>query len=228
MYNEPNNTNPHDPYTTKITEVLETNTQEQERVRSQITDLQARLARLQHDHKLLSEMCGTMAGAQVEPAPEGGAASSDTVHGEAAPSQAVPQPRRAKAKRAAGAPRRQQKQKQKQKQTASSKPRLQAKAAAKKTGPSLQQLVQGLLTDEPQTVRELVKALAEAHPERAVSNAQLVRNALNALIAKSLAERTQQGSTVFYTTPENETASVPVPGPATVGAPAVEKAAAEA
>ncbi|WP_351236889.1 hypothetical protein [Streptomyces sp. NPDC002133] len=69
--------------------------------------------------------------------------------------------------------------------------------------------------------------MAEAHPERAVTNSHLVRNALSTLISKSLGERTKQGATVFYTALEDDTAAVSVPGLAAESAPAEEKVAAE-
>ncbi|MGW1887996.1 hypothetical protein [Streptomyces sp. NPDC001970] len=53
-----------------------------------------------------------------------------------------------------------------------------------------------------------------------------MRNALNTLITKSLAERTKQGTDVFYTASESDTGTVSVPGPAAESAPAEEKAAA--
>ncbi|WP_351234792.1 hypothetical protein [Streptomyces sp. NPDC002133] len=231
MPNEPDNTKPQDQYTAQIAAVLETNTQEQERVRSQMADLQARLERLQHDHKLLSEMCGTKGvGAPETPVKERAAKSAsgeaDATSGEAAAPQAVPKPRSAKAKKAAAAPRRQQENATQ----SQSKPRGAAKpqkAAAKKTRPALHELVQGLLTSDPKTAGELVTALAEAHPKRAVTNTQLVRNALNTLIRNSRAERHQQGTAVFFTAPENDTATVSVPGPAAESAPTEEKVAAE-
>ncbi|MGW8954713.1 hypothetical protein [Streptomyces sp. NPDC055709] len=229
MPNEQNTTNAQDRYMAQITAVLETNAQEQGRVRSQITDLQARLARLQHDHKLLSEMCGTEAGAPVTPVKDDAAVSPasetaspsakvDAASGETAPQQAVPQPRRGKAKKAAAAPRNHQKK------ATQSRPRLTAKspkATAERSVP-LRELVHGLLTSEPQKVKELVEALNKTHPKRAVDNPQLVRNALNTLIAKGLAERSKQGTDVFYSTSESNTAVVP--GPAPESATSVEKA----
>ncbi|MFE7779327.1 hypothetical protein ACFU5O_36800, partial [Streptomyces sp. NPDC057445] len=59
----------------------------------------------------------------------------------------------------------------------------------------------------PRTVGEVVKDLTQAHPERVVTSVQVVRNALETLVAKSLAERSKQGSTVYYTAPDNDTAA---------------------
>lgn len=116
MPNEPENTN-QDQYTAQIAAVLETNTKEQEHVRSQITDLQARLERLQHDHELLAEMCGSKAGTSVTPVKEPAAeAESTSGHADAVASKkttprAVPEPRRATAKKAPATPRRRQQKK---------------------------------------------------------------------------------------------------------------------
>ncbi|MFE7776182.1 hypothetical protein ACFU5O_20210, partial [Streptomyces sp. NPDC057445] len=134
----------------------------------------------------------------------GGTAAAIT--GEAAAAQAVPQPRGAK--KTGGTTRGQRK-------AAQAKPKEKAKPARKtaesKSGPPLRELVQGLLTGEPRTVGEVVKDLTQAHPERVVTSVQVVRNALETLVAKSLAERSKQGSTVYYTAPDNDTAAAAAP-----------------
>ncbi|MFC5805298.1 hypothetical protein [Streptomyces formicae] len=231
MTDEQDNTNSQDQYAAQIAAVLKANTQEQDRVRSQITDLQARLVRLQQDHKLLSEMCSTQAGAPVTPVKDDAAAAPrseaespsgrvDTGSGETAAQRAVPQPRRAKAQKAAPS---------RQKKATQSKPRPTAKppkAATDKPVP-LRVLVQDLLTSEPQKVKQLVQALNETHPKREVDNPQLVRNALNALIAKGLAERSKRGTDVFYSASGNGAATVSVPGSDAENATAGERTAAE-
>ncbi|MCX4515745.1 hypothetical protein OHA27_36890 [Streptomyces sp. NBC_01619] len=75
----------------------------------------------------------------------------------------------------------------------------------RKRGPALHELVQGLLSSEPRTVGELTMGLESAYPEKAGTKAQLVRNALETLVARSRAERTKQGATVYYTA--NDTAA---------------------
>ncbi|MEV6654539.1 BlaI/MecI/CopY family transcriptional regulator, partial [Streptomyces sp. NPDC051219] len=75
--------------------------------------------------------------------------------------------------------------------------------AAKAAGnglPTLRTLVTGHLADqhEPRSVSEVTAALTTAHPERTLS-ATVVRNTLENLVAKGQAERTKQGSSVYYT-----------------------------
>jgi hypothetical protein len=53
-------------------------------------------------------------------------------------------------------------------------------------------------THEPRMVSEVVKTLAEQHPDRAAST-PVVRNTLEALVAKGLAERERKQGSVFYT-----------------------------
>jgi len=78
------------------------------------------------------------------------------------------------------------------------------KAAAKQAGkprpPSLTQLLSSQLAahGEPQSAAEVTAALAEQHPERN-ANVNVVRNALEALVARSAVHRTKQQNSVFYT-----------------------------
>jgi len=48
-------------------------------------------------------------------------------------------------------------------------------------------------------VSEFVDALAKRHPDRSAPTAPVVRNALEALVAKGLAERSRRQGSVFYT-----------------------------
>jgi len=61
--------------------------------------------------------------------------------------------------------------------------------------------VLGLLDEQPRTVAEMTKLLAQAHPEHAAPETA-VRNTLEtSLVAKGLAHRSKQGRTVFYSRP---------------------------
>ncbi|MGW2563019.1 hypothetical protein ACWCXB_27955 [Streptomyces sp. NPDC001514] len=102
-------------------------------------------------------------------------------------------------------------------------------AAAKKSGgPSLTDLVLDLLTKsgEPRSVREIETELAVADPQRSITKTQVVRNSLEALFAKGKAERSKQGSSVYYTARENDAASEAV-GEVVAPEAAEEKVAAE-
>ncbi|WP_330319110.1 hypothetical protein OG301_00755 [Streptomyces platensis] len=61
--------------------------------------------------------------------------------------------------------------------------------------------VLGLLDEQPRTVAEMTKLLAQEHPEHAAPETA-VRNTLEtSLVAKGLAHRSKQGRTVFYSRP---------------------------
>jgi predicted transcriptional regulator len=68
--------------------------------------------------------------------------------------------------------------------------------------------------NEPRSATEISTALGQAHPERDIKT-KVVRITLEGLVAKSQAQRTKQGASVFYT------AAPSAPGPTT--APAAEE-----
>ncbi|MFE9674324.1 hypothetical protein ACFYO5_09400 [Streptomyces sp. NPDC006259] len=84
------------------------------------------------------------------------------------------------------------------------------KAAPKPDQPSLVSLVREHLAvqSEPRSAAEVAQSLGQQHPERGIK-ATVVRTTLEGLVAKNHAQRTKQGSSVFYTTPE---ASAPATG----------------
>ncbi|GHH73190.1 hypothetical protein GCM10018793_11440 [Streptomyces sulfonofaciens] len=198
------NTNLKTQYAEQVATDLENNTKEQERIGAEISALQSHLGELERDHTLLVSMQQTLASGPTDtPAdtPTGDTASSD------APSKArLPHARRSKdgaeekgAKGAgAGAGR----------QSTNAKAGGQAKPAAKeaekepadrKGTPTLREVVSALLAahDEPRSAAEVTSALEAAHPERKVSPT-VVRNTLEALVAKGQAHRSKQQKSVFY------------------------------
>ncbi|OSP38979.1 hypothetical protein B7767_34135, partial [Streptomyces sp. 13-12-16] len=76
--------------------------------------------------------------------------------------------------------------------------------AAKADGPKLVELVRRHLGEqsEPRSAAEIAGALEQAHPERAVKTT-VVRSTLEGLVARNQAQRTKQGTSVFYTTPDS-------------------------
>ncbi|MFB7493365.1 hypothetical protein ACFC09_01445 [Streptomyces sp. NPDC056161] len=76
-------------------------------------------------------------------------------------------------------------------------------ASAKASQPTLVELVRRHLTaqSEPRSAAEVTSALATAHPERGVKPT-VVRTTLEGLVAKNAAQRTKQGSSVYYTAAE--------------------------
>jgi hypothetical protein len=230
MSNEPANTTIQDRYAARLAADLENNAQEQEDVRSKIADWQTHLAQLEKEHAWLSTLQGTVTGespvAEEQPTapeqaaqPPGGSAEDSAA--QAATSQAVPQPRRAR--KTTGQPGKSRKK------TPQAEPANTTKAAkttepaektqpdAKKDEPPLRVLILEVLTQhyQPRTAREITTEVKQAHPDRHPSD-QVVRNSLNALLAKGKVQREQQQNSVYYTAvgKEDETETLPEQAPA--------------
>ncbi|MET7276504.1 hypothetical protein ABZS59_35910 [Streptomyces flaveolus] len=108
-----------------------------------------------------------------------------------------------------------------------------AKAAA--GGPPLWELLLGVLRKtpgQPLAAREVSEQLAKDHPDRATS-AQTVRNGLQTLVTKNLAEKTRQQGNVMYTAHTDTDAATAAPSPvgeetaSDKATPAAEKVPAE-
>ena len=208
-------------YIAQVTGDLESNLKEQERIGAEITTLQEQLAALQHDHGVLLNMQQALG---ITTSPNGSAAESESA--------VVPSPRRRKAGPAAG-----EKQKASRKATATpakkaakepstgkpvakkpaakkpatGKPVAKKADSAKTAEPTLVELIRRHLTEqkEPRSAAEISTALGEAHPHRGIA-AKVVRVTLEGLVAKSQAERSKQGRSVFYTAPASEPTAAPV------------------
>ncbi|MFI5855530.1 hypothetical protein [Streptomyces parvulus] len=224
-------------YSVQVTDDLERNVKEQERVSAELTALQQQLAALQHDHALLVNVQQALGITAPEPA--AGAATVPAPR-ESAPTTAAPASRgRSRAKKAATAPKRAAASKPAAKQATgpsatkgSAKPAT--KSAAKQTGkpatrqaakattkaatkpaakpaakkapaqaagqPTLVELVRTHLVEanEPRSAAEVTTALGKAHAERNVKTT-VVRTTLEGLVAKNQAQRSKQGSSVYYT-----------------------------
>ena len=183
-------------YAAQVTSDLERNAKEQERISAEITALQEQLAALQHDHSVLMQVQQVLG---LSPAPVQPTAGSDGA--------AVPAPRK-KASAEPGAGKRTRAKKAavtqgatSSKKSAAKKPRNKA-AAAKAAQPTLVELVRSHLTEqsEPRSAAEVASALGQAYSERGIK-ATVVRTTLEGLVAKNQAQRTKQGSSVFYIAP---------------------------
>ncbi|MET8165984.1 hypothetical protein ABZT34_17310 [Streptomyces sp. NPDC005329] len=181
-------------YTAQVTADLERNAKEQERVGAEIAALQEQLAALQRNHTVLVSIQQAIDSAPA-PAPDTATRPSDSV--------AVPAPRKKAA--TSGTSKRAQ-----PKKNASKPTRPAAKASgpkpAEKTEPALSaqptlvDLVRRHLTEqsEPRSAAEIANALGQAHSERTIKTT-VVRTTLEGLVAKAQAQRSKQGSSVFYT-----------------------------
>ncbi|MFE1927124.1 hypothetical protein ACFW91_31785 [Streptomyces asoensis] len=176
-------------YSAQVAGDLERNVKEQDRLSAEIEALQAQLAALRHDQSVLVNLQQALS----VTAPSASAAKPVT---------AVPAPRKKAAAASATA-----------KQAKSDKPAPAKKRTGKKTAtaapapqralPKLVDLVREHLSsqDGPRSAAEVSTLLSQQHPERAVK-VTVVRNALEGLVAKNQAQRTKQGTSVFYTAAE--------------------------
>ncbi|WP_187280213.1 hypothetical protein [Streptomyces sp. IB2014 016-6] len=184
-------------YEAQVAADLENNTAERKRLRSEIEELQAKLETLEHDHTLLLGVQGVFTGGSGAGSARGAKVPGARVPKRAAKSSAASSPKSAKtsAKARSGS-------------KGSAKP---ATGAAGKQ-PSLAQLVSTLLAahGEPRSAAEISAELAADHPSRN-SNINVVRNALELLVAKSEAHRAKQQKSVFYTHAGQDGAAVPAP-----------------
>ncbi|MFK4547644.1 hypothetical protein RKD29_007240 [Streptomyces tendae] len=244
-------------YSVQVTDDLERNVKEQERVSAEITALQQQLAALQHDHALLVNMQQALGitsppspsapepaaapEAATVPAPRGGAAPRSAAGGSTRSRKATTAPQRAAAAKtgakaaskatakkatgsaatttteaAAKAPAKAA-DKTATKTSAKAAGKAAGKTAAKTAGkpaakkaaardagrPTLVELVREHLAGqrEPRSAAEVTTALGEAHSGRTVKTT-VVRTTLEGLVAKNQAQRTKQGTSVYYTATE--------------------------
>jgi hypothetical protein len=168
--------NTHDRYVQQVADDLQ-------RVSTQIAELRTRIAELEGDRRLLAALRDTLgAPPDVE--------SSDASSSEIPLPPALPQPRGSVSA-----------------QTSSKTPRRKAPGGARKAAagtraaavPSLNSLVLGLMARqrEPRLAAEVAAEMAVVHPERPAS-APVIRNTLEALVAKGSLERDRQGRSVYY------------------------------
>lgn len=166
-------------YAAQVTSDLEHNLKEQERVNAEIVLLQKELAALQQNHTVLVSMQQALA---VVPAP---AEQPTAVPG----SPAVPSPRDNATAPGKKAPKK-----------STGRPRRKTAAAPTADQATLVDLVRRHLAEqsEPRSAAEITTALGQAHPERTFKTT-VVRTTLEGLVAKSQAQRTRQGRSVYYT-----------------------------
>ncbi|MEU4348126.1 hypothetical protein [Streptomyces sp. NPDC023838] len=224
MADEPDTTTLKDQYAARVTADLEANQQDQSRIRAELDTLKDQLEALERDHGLLQTMHHTLTGAAAAAATTATASKRDTarVPAKTAPAKTaapakVPTPRSKKTEvktevkpagktaakpagktvaKPARTPR---------KNTAPAKTASRAKADT--SGPTLREVVLGLFAghQEPRTVADILTELTTAHPDRTTSP-QVVRNTLEALVAKGELERERKQGSVFYTARTDQTA----------------------
>lgn len=192
-------------YAARVAADLETNSKEQERLGVEMTALQEQLHALQSDHAVLLSMQQAL-GSSGTPAATAKKASSRASTGK----KAVPAPRASTNNSTAARTKKPTATKAKPKDVAKEGAKNKAaktapKATAKKsaeptTGPTLVELIDSHLSKqgEPRSAAEITSALAQDQPDRTIKTT-VVRTTVEGLVAKGRAQRTKQGSSVFYT-----------------------------
>ncbi|MDH6521380.1 hypothetical protein M2163_001632 [Streptomyces sp. SAI-135] len=176
-------------YSTQVAGDLERNLKEQERLSGEIEALQGQLAALRHDHTVLlsiQQVLGTPAAGATVPAPRKKAAAAGARSG---------------GRKSAGPGGKQSARKAAGKESPARK--SPGKESPTRSAPSLVDLVREHLGEqkEPRSAAEIATALGRQHPERTVK-ATVVRTTLEGLVARNQAQRTKQGTSVFYTSPD--------------------------
>ncbi|MWA07803.1 BlaI/MecI/CopY family transcriptional regulator [Streptomyces sp. BA2] len=179
-------------YAAQVAADLDTNRKEHERIGTEVAALQELLQALENDYALLLSMQQALGspGAPAVAVNTASAFKKDVP----APREGANGSRTARTKKATAA---------KAKNTLKDKDN--GKAAAKKpaetaAGPTLVQLIGNHLgrQNEPRSAAEITTALAQDHPDRTIKTT-VVRTTVEGLVAKGRAQRTKQGSSVFYT-----------------------------
>nr|WP_309550445.1 hypothetical protein [Streptomyces argyrophyllae] len=192
-----------------MTNDLEHNLKEQERITAEIAVLQEQLTTLQHDHAILLNMRQALGlaapgGRAVVPAPReksGGTRPAD----DKKPAPKKPAATKTAATKTAArktvakktAPR-----KAAVKKASAGKPAATNTAPSEPAQPTLVELVRRHLSEqtEPRSAAEISEALGKAYPGRGIQ-AKVVRTTLENLVARNGAQRTKQGTSVFYVVP---------------------------
>lgn len=178
-------------YIARVTDDLEHNLKEQERVGAEITALQEQLTALQQDHTVLVNMQQALG---ITKAPAESAVTPESTAGISPRQKTSTEPSSRRRARKATAS---------QASPTARKSAAKTAAAAKTTQPTLVELIRRHLAEqsEPRSAAEISTALSQVHPERGIKT-KVVRVTLEGLVAKSQAQRTKQGSSVFYTAPD--------------------------
>ncbi|MER5438233.1 hypothetical protein [Streptomyces sp. NPDC002790] len=203
-------------YADRIRDDIAQNEGELKRISEEISSLQAELGTLEENRTLLESMLNSLGTGALPTLP---APAAEKAVGKAAgklPRQksretTTAKPAQAK-KAAAGAPAKAAKQAKPAKAAATTKPAAPAAEKSEPQGSTLVELIVSQLDADtsPRSAAEITSTLQKTHPKREFST-KVVRNTLEALVAKARAERTRQQRSVFYV-------AVPGPGASAKGA----------
>ncbi|MPY37950.1 hypothetical protein FNH09_44105 [Streptomyces adustus] len=203
-------------YATQVAADLERNVKEQERLAGEIAALQEQLATMQQDHTVLVSIRQVLGGTAEAVETPAEPAVETVVETEADTAAVVPAPRK-KTADATGTGRRTREARKssparaKGARTARKNAAPKAEAATESAQRTLVDIVRAHLVEqrEPRSAAEIATTLGQQHPERSVKTT-VVRTTLEGLVAKSHAQRTKQGTSVYYSAADTqEPAAVP-------------------
>ncbi|MGW7510040.1 hypothetical protein ACWGJ0_20260 [Streptomyces massasporeus] len=226
-------------YIAQVTGDLDANVKEQERVSAEIASLQEQLAALQRDHGVLVSMHQAL-GITAPPTESVSDSASAVVPSPRRKKDGTAAGGKQKARKSTAAPAKRAARKSAARTTGSAESAAAGKSAgttkaaataksagttktagstktaagaAKSGEPTLVELIRRHLAvqKEPRSAAEISTALGQAHPHRDIA-AKVVRVTLEGLVAKSQAERSKQGRSVFYTAPAAQSAAAPEAG----------------
>ncbi|MFF7331742.1 BlaI/MecI/CopY family transcriptional regulator [Streptomyces sp. NPDC008150] len=185
-------------YAAQVTQDLEKNAAEQERISADITALQEQLDVLQNDQKVLRDVYKAVSGgsASVPTPPPSGSATPK--RGPKSATASAPTAASAAADKATGKRKSTTPKNRPDKKSTGTAPGASTDKAPSQ--PTLVELVRSFLNrqTQPLSAAEVTADLAAKHPQRNIK-ATVVRTTLENLVAKTLVHRTKQGSSVFYT-----------------------------
>ncbi|ARZ66043.1 regulatory protein [Streptomyces albireticuli] len=236
-------------YAFKVAADLEHNTKEQERIGAEVTALEEQLRALRRDHTLLvsvqqalgkegaaaaaSRKAGDTAtlpkprpaAAEAKPARRRKATTTKAATTKAPAAKATKNSARTTGAKADTKVEKATKTERVEKTEKAETPEKAGKTATadtKAAGPTLVSLVREALgrQSEPRSAAEIAAAVAEAQPDRTIKPT-VVRTTVEGLVAKGQAQRTKQGTSVFYAAPDGSPAAPAEPSkPAGSAAPA--------
>ncbi|MGW2339573.1 hypothetical protein [Streptomyces sp. NPDC001661] len=191
-------------YADRIRDDIAHNESELKRISEEITSLQAELGTLEENRTLLESMLKSIGSGELPPlpvpAPEKAAGKAAAkVPRQKSRDTTAPKPAQAKKARESAAPAKAAKAAKPAKAASATKPSAPAAEKSAPQGSTLVELIVSQLDSEtsPRSAAEITSTLQKAHPKREFST-KVVRNTLEALVAKARAERTRQQRSVFY------------------------------
>ncbi|MET7391758.1 hypothetical protein ACFYPT_42260 [Streptomyces sp. NPDC005529] len=174
-------------YTTQVTNDLESNVRERERLNAEIAALQEQVSALQSGHSVLLTVAEALGvAASREPVTQGSVLPAPRHDEEVVASGPAEQEKEAVPSASAG------------RRKASTKS-VRRSAPVEESRPTLVELTSRHLSaqDQPSSAADVAQALQSSHPDRNIKTT-VVRTTLENLVAKNGAQRSKQGSSVFY------------------------------